>query len=470
MKNLEAEYLFRILRLCPNLKSLELSGEIQEIETCQKSRIRATMNDRNLDTILIAVVAVVIQAPSVPNFTPRTSFRGVILIEQQESKKFASLSCMVPSSDYCERLDLTISPKNCSLVEVRQSLRNVRDCYLGMGMSEETFVRFLRLIPNITSLYVHHRIDLRLLVSESRSLKWNLVKLNLHQCTVYDEGIIELVNQISSTLRELILRRCERLTEAAFTAIGSCSELRILILNGAGLFRDHHLEEIQLNAPHLKRLRVQPDLRITTEGLSRSMKRRMFRDPNSLSSEDPAEVAWREAFRYFEEVPTHVDGIVEVESVCCRKEVLSQIASSERLRVWQLSKSSKRSRIYHEPAEFKNRLRFFQGVGFRALTVEQKGRSSSTGRLRFDFTEFNSWRFLFLECENLTDEGLASIALQYRGLQNLFLNRCNQITDVGVQSALSQSAYLRKLYLSSCSRLSDRVKLALRTQVDVQRM
>ena len=84
--------------------------------------------------------------------------------------------------------------------------------------------------------------------------------------------------------------------EAAFTAIETCSELRFLITLRARHFGDHYSEKIDLNAPHLKRSEIRPDVCITTEALLRSMTRRVFRHPSSLSCLYQAEIAWHEAF------------------------------------------------------------------------------------------------------------------------------------------------------------------------------
>ena len=316
-------------------------------------------------------------------------------------------------------------------------------------MSEQTFERLFWLMPNVTSLSVDARIDLRRLLSTSRFSYRNLVKLHC-DCTLGDQGIIELVKRNSSTLRELRIKRDVRddlHSEATFAAIGSCSELRLLFLTGAHRFGDLQLEMLQIYAPHLACLKVGVWRHsITNAGLSRFMKRRIFRDQSSLSCLDPVGEAWRAAFRCLGEVP--ICASIEFESVYCHDGILCQIASSERLRALQLS-------IFcgiTQQIRVNQRLRFFHGTGFRALTVERY--APSCAKL--------ATIFLYLECENLTNETLAGIALQHPKLEGLFLNRCDLITYAGVEALLRHESHPRRLYLSSCSELSNHVDLALR--------
>ena len=153
------------------------------------------------------------------------------------------------------------------------------------------------------------------------------------------ERIIEPVDRNSNTLQDLSLLSCEHLDGKAFTAIGNCIEIRFPTLSGANHFKDHHLEKILLNAPHLRSLKVENcELNSTTDGLSHSVKLRLFRDPSSLSCVDPADLAWREAFRCCGELPSA--GSVELYSTTDNDELICQIASSQSLRGFRLTKFS----------------------------------------------------------------------------------------------------------------------------------
>ena len=310
---------------------------------------------------------------------------------------------------------------------------------MRMKMSEKTLERLFCLMPNVASLSVNGFVDLPPVVSESRFSERTLVKLDLIDCTFYNEDIIQMVKRISSTLRELRLERCEHLTEEAFTAIVSCTELRILCMMHANNFEDHHLRKILSNASHLECLKIGScDLHIGIKAWSYSMNWRLFRDSSSLSWVEAAEVAWSEAFRCFGEVPNN--GSVELEFVHCHDEVLCQMASSESHPAWQLSKSYGKTQQHG----YNKRLRCFESVEFRALSVERYVPSYAT-----HITEL-----LRLGYENLTDDSLAGLALQYSYLGFLFLTRCNLTTDAGVESLLRRGlGCLRRLYLSSCSQL-----------------
>lgn len=94
------------------------------------------------------------------------------------------------------------------------------------------------LMPNITSSTIKtppilFDSNMRDVVSCLKRSPHRLVNLDLWAIGVSDEEMTHPVNLYSESLRDLLVDDCQHLKEGTFAAIGHCSQLRHLSLEGA---------------------------------------------------------------------------------------------------------------------------------------------------------------------------------------------------------------------------------------------
>lgn len=280
------------------------------------------------------------------------------------------------------------------------------------------FADLLKIMPNVRSISLstfNLWADFVSLRPDSLAANRTIMALELCKWSLRAEEFIKLIRLSSACLEVLLITGLGPLRREAYEAIGDCTNLRRLVIDGDHSFIDDRLKKILLHNPGLETLELRGCASISDEGLApvhrlRNFRKLTFTYCTSLLSE--------RFLRSLGTIPSLLD--VEFQDVMFggRRShdvrVLRSIASLPNLRTWRAKCNDLDSACLKVILEdFKN---------LRALTLR--------------------------DCSKLTESDFVMLR-QFTQLRSLALSNARELTDFALEGGLGSSA-LESLSLADC--------------------
>ena len=331
-------------------------------------------------------------------------------------------------------------------------------------------------MPNVDSLMVQTRgsdfFTCESVLSYMSSIDQKFVKLDFSWSVIADDVVVRLVELYSSSLRELRLDHCMRLTRVAWTAISGCAKLRTLSIRDAQNFQNNHLEKILLNAINLEFLNLNCCIGISNESIRHvdNLKRlrhlempecrfiddRVFRSLSQLSALQYLDLAdLRHNINLFHRIaslkdlrtlilPRRTDGV----TLECFAALCKSLRKLEVLEMGFLAPLTNADGLNFPSLNELKQLRLWCVPNFAHRAFKEAFASPKLETLE-------------LRDVSLTPVALCRAVTRYSRLKSLALLYCDSITDDDVESLLRDLPDVRGIVLLGCPQLTDRFFEAL---------
>ncbi|XP_003741827.1 F-box/LRR-repeat protein 20-like [Galendromus occidentalis] len=362
-------------------------------------------------------------------------------------------------------------PRGMKVEDVRRSLRCMR--HLSLRDFTEHHITgvilgsLLDLMPSLTSIslafFFPDENSLQDVLSALLKSHSMFTKIDISFGQINDESVIKIVERYSSSLEHIVLSDCYDLTREAFAAIGSCSKLRHVDLQGAHL-GDENVAQLLRGTPDVECLELWGGDWITDQCLThvyelkklRSLSMvycagicgELLRNSSRLSSLQHLDLTYEKCdisvfqnIRYLEDIRS-----LRVE---CRKfkpdcfaVIVENLKKLEQLHLQACQALTDSDGVKLRNLKRLKVLRLWDAFRLTDLTFEHGVGSSDMEELSL------------LDC-SLSDVGLASIAAHHGRLKKLSFKYCARITDAGMTSLLRREPFLRTLMVMFCSSITE---------------